>query len=97
MLFTLWSAVVLLASGLFVVLSGKNLVPLLGAPRTTPLFLFRLNSQGINRKASGHAFGWGAFRSAYPVYLSYMAPIWKYPPISGPILARCKIVQPVFY
>ena len=82
MLFTLWSAAVILASGLFVVLSGQSLVPYLRATSnhaTIPVSVPQPRS--LTNELSRHAL-WLA--GAVPIglilfYLSYIGPYLEVP------------------
>ena len=82
MLFTLWSAVVLLASGLFVVLSGQNLVPSL---RTTSnhatIPVSARQPRSLTDKLSSHDLWlFGALPiGLILVYLSYIGPYLEVP------------------
>ena len=82
MLFTLWSAVVLLASGLFVVLSGQNLVPSLGTTSnhaTIPVSARQPRS--LTDALSSHDLWlFGALPiGLILVYLSYIGPYLEVP------------------
>ena len=81
-LFTLWSAAVILASGLFVVLSGQSLVPYLRATSNhTTIPVSVRQPRSLTNELSGHGL-WLA--GAVPIglilfYLSYIGPYLEVP------------------